>query len=94
MTNNSEDNIYIRKRLSISSEEKLKLIESLSPREKDAYQLLLEGFTIKETAKHLGIGYSTANTYQNAVYRKLHVNSRAELIINYHGLEKSRDRKN
>lgn len=47
---------------------------------------LLEGYTLKETANQLGIGYSTANTYQTAIYRKLHVNSRAELIINYRNI--------
>lgn len=74
------------KKLGISRDEKVKLTQSLTPREKETYQLLLEGYTLKETAKQLEIGYSTANTYQTAVYRKLHVNSRAELIINYHDI--------
>jgi DNA-binding CsgD family transcriptional regulator len=71
------------KKLMLSDKEKLGLAESLTPREKDAFFLLLEGYTLKETAAQMGIGYSTANTYQTAIYRKLHVNSRAELIINY-----------
>jgi Response regulator containing a CheY-like receiver domain and an HTH DNA-binding domain len=74
------------KKLGISRDEKIKLAESLTPREKDTYLLLLEGYTLKETAKQLEISYSTANTYQTAVYRKLHVKSRAELIINYHDI--------
>lgn len=78
------------KKLCISSEEKLMLTEKLTPRECDTYLLLLEGYTLKETAKKLGIEYSTANTYQTAVYRKLHVNSRAELIINYRDISKSK----
>ncbi|NLE25111.1 MAG: helix-turn-helix transcriptional regulator [Clostridiaceae bacterium] len=61
-------------------------MKSLTPREVEAFILLLEGYTLKETAKQLGIGYSTANTYQTAIYRKLHVNSRAELIINYRNM--------
>lgn len=71
------------KKFTIGNDEKSRLMESLTPREREAGLLLLEGFTLKETAKQLNIGYSTANTYQTAIYRKLHVNSRAELIINY-----------
>lgn len=61
-------------------------MKSLTPREIEAFMLLLEGYTLKETADQLGISYSTANTYQTAIYRKLHVNSRAELIINYRNI--------
>lgn len=71
------------KRLDISAEEKNRRINSLTQREKETFLLLLEGYKLKETANRLGIGYSTANTYQTAIYRKLCVNSRAELIINY-----------
>jgi len=71
------------KKLIISNEEKTELTQSLTPRERDTYLLLLGGYTLKETAKQLGIVYSTVNTYQTSIYRKLHVNSRAELIINY-----------
>lgn len=63
--------------------EKQELIARLTPREHDLYLLLLEGFTLKESAKHLSIKYSTANTHMSAIYRKLGVKSRAELIINY-----------
>lgn len=76
-------NTLHEKKLGISDEEKSMLVKSLTPREMDTCLLLLGGYTLKETAKQLGIGYSTANTYQTAVYRKLHVNSRAGLIINY-----------
>lgn len=71
------------KRSGLSDEDKSMLADSLTPREKDTFLLLLEGYTLKETANRLGIRYSTANTYQTSVYRKLHVNSRAELIIRY-----------
>lgn len=60
-----------------------KMVKNLTPREREAFLLLIEGHTLKETAKGLNISYSTANTYQTAIYRKLQVNSRAELIINY-----------
>lgn len=55
----------------------------LTPRENDLFILLLEGFTLKESANQLDIKYSTANTHITSIYKKLQVNSRAELIINY-----------
>lgn len=58
-------------------------ISQLTPREHDLYLLLLEGFTLKESAKRLGVKYSTANTHMSGIYKKLGVRSRAELIINY-----------
>ncbi len=71
------------KMLDLSPAEKSKLVESLTPREKETFFILLGGYSLKETAKQLSIGYSTVNTYQTAIYRKLCINSRAELIINY-----------
>lgn len=62
-------------------------VAQLTPREKDLYLLLLEGFTLKESAKQLGVKYSTANTHITGIYRKLDVKSRAELIINYRGIK-------
>ncbi|MEN6351700.1 MAG: helix-turn-helix transcriptional regulator [Syntrophomonas sp.] len=60
----------------------------LTPREYDLYLLLLEGFTLKECAKQLSIKYSTANTHINSIYKKLGVNSRADLIIKYRSIKK------
>ncbi|MFY9174357.1 MAG: helix-turn-helix transcriptional regulator [Peptococcia bacterium] len=71
------------KKLQLSPSEKLKLVESLTPREKETFYILLGGYSLKETAQQLNIGYSTVNTYQTAIYKKLNVNSRAELIINF-----------
>jgi len=55
----------------------------LTPREHDLFLLLLEGYTLKESAKQLSVKYSTANTHMTGIYKKLDVNSRAELIIRY-----------
>jgi DNA-binding CsgD family transcriptional regulator len=71
------------KKLGISFSEKAQLVESLTPREKEAFFILLGGYSLKETAEQLNVRYSTANTYQTAIYKKLNVNSRAELIINF-----------
>jgi len=71
------------KRHSLDDQEKKERVYSLTAREKDIYLLLLEGFTLKEVAQQSGIKYSTANTHMTGIYRKLGVNTRAELIINY-----------
>jgi DNA-binding CsgD family transcriptional regulator len=74
------------KQLPLSNKDKEERVSSLTPREKDVFRLLLAGLMLKETAKELGIKYSTANSHMSAVYRKLNVNTRAELIINYGGI--------
>ena len=58
-------------------------IAQLTPRERDLFLLLLEGYTLKESARQMSVKYSTANTHMTAIYKKLNVNSRAELIIRY-----------
>ncbi len=58
----------------------------LTPRERDLFHLLLEGYTLKESAKQLNVKYSTANTHMTGIYKKLNVSSRAELIIKYHDI--------
>lgn len=63
-------------------------VSQLTPREHDLYLLLLEGFTLKESAEQLSIKYSTANTHMSSIYKKLGVNSRAGLIINYRMINK------
>ncbi|SMC69709.1 helix-turn-helix transcriptional regulator [Papillibacter cinnamivorans] len=60
---------------------------SLTPREHDLFLLLLEGYTLKECAKQLSVKYSTANTHMTGIYKKLGVNSRAELIIHYRDIK-------
>lgn len=63
----------------------------LTPREMDVFRLLLEGYTLQETANQLGVKYSTVNTHMTAIYKKLGVNSRAELIIRYRDFEKENE---
>lgn len=55
----------------------------LTLREREFFLLLLEGYTLKESAKRLNVKYSTANTHMTGIYKKLGVHSRAELIIQY-----------
>ena len=72
-----------KKQISASENDRQMRVEQLTPRERDLFLLLLEGFTLKESAKQLLIKYSTANTHMTSIYKKLGVKSRAELIINY-----------
>lgn len=63
-------------------------LESLTPRERDVFDLLIKGTKLKDIAVELGVKFSTINTHQKKVYKKLGVNSRAECILRY-GLQKS-----
>ena len=54
---------------------------NLSPKETEVCELLLRGYTLRQTAAMLEIAYSTANTYCTSLYRKLGINSRTELTL-------------
>ena len=71
----------------VSHEEGLSLFlhdHHFSPREIEVTSLLLQGLTLKQIALELHLSYPTINTYQNGIYRKLGINSRAELILLCH----------
>ncbi len=53
----------------------------LSPREKQLVLLLLRGMTLRQAAPELGLTVSTVATYSKAIYKKLNINSRAELFL-------------
>ncbi len=63
-------------------------LAALTQREREVFRLLVEGYTLRETAQQLGLKYSTVNTHMTGIYRKLGVNSRAELIIRYRDYDK------
>jgi len=54
--------------------------ESLTSREQQVLELLVEGFSYKEIAQRLGISPSTVGTYVQRIYEKLHVSSRREIM--------------
>lgn len=54
---------------------------NLSPREKQVVSLLLRGMTLRQAASELGLTASTVSTYSKTIYKKLGINSRAELFI-------------
>jgi DNA-binding CsgD family transcriptional regulator len=76
-----------REKLDDKEKSKIKKVMQLTPREYDVYLLLLEGYTLKECADKLSIKYSTANTHMTGVYKKLGINTKAELIINYRDIK-------
>ena len=64
-----------------ASEPLMKVSEAvLAPREKQVLELLVEGYSYKETAARLGISIGTVGTYVNRIYEKLHVSCRREMV--------------
>ncbi len=58
-------------------------LATLTPREYQAFLILLEGYSLKRSAEAMGVKYPTMSTYASAVSKKLKVNCRSELIIKY-----------
>lgn len=54
---------------------------NLSLREKQVVLLLLRGLTLRQIAPELGLTFSTVSTYSKTIYRKLGINSRAQLFL-------------
>lgn len=50
----------------------------LTPRESEVLRMIAKGYSVKESAKLLDISHHTVSGYIKEIYRKLHVNSRAE----------------
>jgi hypothetical protein len=54
--------------------------DPLTPRERQVLELLVEGYSYKETAAKLGISIGTVGTYVERIYEKLHVSCRREMV--------------
>ncbi len=54
--------------------------DPLTPRERQVLELLVEGYSYKETASQLGISIGTVGTYVERIYEKLHVSCRREMV--------------
>jgi len=80
----SPENLVYQHQLNLTDRELQTRVALLTPREHQLFLLLLEGFMLKEATKQLAIKYSTVNTHTTSIYKKLGVNSRTGLIINYH----------
>lgn len=53
---------------------------SLSPREQQVFEALVDGLADKEIAQRLELGVETVHSYVKNVYHKLHVSGRIELL--------------
>lgn len=58
----------------------LNLVEPLSPRETEVVSLMLRGNTVPAIARKLFISENTVRGHTKAIYRKLNVHSKQELI--------------
>jgi DNA-binding NarL/FixJ family response regulator len=56
-------------------------MESLTAREREVLEQLAKGRLYKEVADQLGIGLGTVNKHVAAIYKKLHVQTRAEAVL-------------
>lgn len=55
--------------------------KSLSSRETELYNLLLQGLSYKQMAASLGVSFHTVNALVQNVFNKLGVSSRVELLV-------------
>lgn len=55
-------------------------LSTLSPREREVFQMVAEGLRTKEIAARLGIGTKTVDTHRARLMKKLKCNSTAELV--------------
>ena len=58
-------------------------VMTLTPREKQVFYLLLEGMNAKEISLRMSTSVSGTNYFVKNIYRKLHVNSKPELLLRY-----------
>ncbi|MBP5321616.1 MAG: response regulator transcription factor [Kiritimatiellae bacterium] len=62
--------------------------DELAPREKAVLDLLAQGFSYKEIANKLTIGFATVHTYVLRIYKKLHVRSKNAAVARWLGYQK------
>jgi len=60
-----------------------KFEEELSPREQEIVQAILDGLSYKMIAEKHSISLDTVRTHISRIYRKLHINSKGELIAKF-----------
>jgi DNA-binding NarL/FixJ family response regulator len=52
----------------------------LSPKEREVLKLIVDGFTIKEIAEKLFLGFETVRSYHKYIHLKLNVHTTAQLV--------------
>jgi DNA-binding NarL/FixJ family response regulator len=58
--------------------------ESLSERELEVLGYMSKGYSEKEIADKMHVSVNTIKTHRKHVYHKLHIRSRAEILLRYH----------
>ncbi len=61
------------------------ITEDLSEREKEVVDGIVSGLSYKLIADEMSVSIDTVRKHIKSVYRKLHINSKGELIARYHG---------
>jgi len=59
------------------------MLENMTPREREVFNLFIEGLSLKEIASKLNISHSTVDYHRSQLYRKLGVHSVHELFAKY-----------
>jgi DNA-binding CsgD family transcriptional regulator len=67
-------------------------VMELTPREKQVFYMLLEGMKAKEIALNASISVSGANYFIKKIYRKLNVNTKTELVLQYFEFRQHKDK--
>lgn len=73
-----------RKVIEFFSLQRNKFKEELTDRERDVIKGIVDGLSYKLIADRLNISIDTVRAYIKRTYRKLHINSKGELITKYH----------
>lgn len=66
--------------------ERLDRLKTLTPREQEVYSYLVKGLKMREIASLMGVSYSTVNFHCKGLYKKLGINTRAQLFLQYAAL--------
>jgi two-component system response regulator FixJ len=69
-----------RRSLHEAREAILAKLQSLTPRERQVLDLLLENLTVKQIAAHLGTSHNTVKHQRTSILKKMHVQSEVELL--------------
>jgi DNA-binding CsgD family transcriptional regulator len=65
------------------------MLEDLTPREREFFDLLLKGTSAKEIANELNISISTVDFHRTNIYKKLGINNIKEVFVKYSNYGKS-----
>lgn len=70
--------IKLMKQFQLENQSQEAVLLELTPRESEALAMIAKGYSVKESARLMDISHHTVSGYIKEIYRKLHVNSRAE----------------